>query len=124
MSIDNQMKVTVGQSVFIANYSPTHRNGKYFVVIKVGRKYFEVEGLPRKRFLVANNTDASNGATNGSNRAVIYPSEEYYELRMKASRLRGAIHQSVRNDGLRKVELKQLEKIARMMGIDTDVDSL
>lgn len=120
MSTDKQMKVTVGQSVFIANYSPTHAKAKYFVVSKVGRKYFEVEGLPRKRFFVANNTDASDGATNGSNRAVIYPSEEYYELRMKALRLRNAIYKSVSNDGLRKVELEQLEQFASVLGIDTD----
>ena len=120
MSVDKQMTVVVGQRVFIANYSPTRAKAKYFVVSKVGRKYFEVEGLPRKRFLVANNTDASEGATNSSNRAVIYPSEEYYELRMKALRLRNAIHQSVRNDGLRKVQLKQLEQFASILGIDTD----
>lgn len=120
MSNEKQPKVTVGQRLFITNYSSTPTEGKYFTVNKVGRKYFEVEGLRRKRFLVEDNTDASTGVSSGARRAVIHPSKEEYEHVVKVSKLRNAICRSVREHGLKDVPLEQLEQIALFIGIETD----
>ena len=115
----------VGQTVFVAKYSNASRGydrGEASVISKVGRKYFEVEGVrdginPVKFF-----NDSKNANTQYSGSSKLYPSKDAFELELLTDKTRAAVVNSMRGyNALAELDYEELKAIADVLSKKYDL---
>ena len=117
-------KPKVGEKLFVSTTNNLSRSGVKTYnceVVKVGRKYFDVEldGLSRPVNVHIDSWHENNGQYTGNYQ--IWESEQAY----KDSVLAGQLHRKIRDHSfgsfaLRKLSLDQLKAIAKIIGLSED----
>ena len=112
------MSVKVGDTFgMVCTIGGRTRPVKEVTVIKVGRKYFYVDGGGRESDIKFN-IDTLRQENDYNITRVLYPSVEAYELERDMEKLKSDIQFYLRDTRLRYMDSEQLKAIAEILGVE------
>ena len=119
-------KPVVGQEVYVAKYNQRLRqysDGEYRKVSKVGRKYFEVEGVTQGKTPMQFFMDSKKANSEYSGSPALYPSKEYFEQERLFNKTKAAVVELMREyNALNKLDYSELKAIADILSKKYDIN--